>query len=224
MLQEFSALAYKRDNQMKKAEEGYIRALHFRRRAACQGGCAWDLNEHITTGLLTKFLFMIDTLNEDLGPRTVRFRDGGEGAVYPVFVALLLAAGFQAKEGGLSHRMVLEMGPVMVPFLKGAIRNNRKKALTALVAASDRPEKALFYKEIAECAAPNAVFQIGGGSQNRNLTQDRLEAIQDARKQNEVTAAIRVQVCGYERCESRNGPSTSMKSCPCKTRSYCSKE
>jgi len=51
MLHEHSALAFKRDNQLVQAEEGYIRALHLRQREA---GVNWDLNKQIMTSLLSK--------------------------------------------------------------------------------------------------------------------------------------------------------------------------
>lgn len=220
-LQEFSALAYKRDNQLAKAEEGYIRALHFRRRCACEGGRAWDLNEPKTTNLLCNFLIMMDSLHGDSGKRT---RKVCEGEIFPVFVALLFTAGFQGA--GLSHGLVNELGSAQVSLLKGEIRSNRERALAALVAATECPEKAHFYDAMARCVPANVSIQVGE-THKRDWAAERLSGIQDA--QNTLGTGVDVPVidmhmCGYKGCNSENGPSMTLQTCPCKTKGYCSKQ
>jgi len=219
-LQEFSALAYKRDNQLAKAEEGYIRALHFRRRCTCTAGGAWDLNEPRTTLLLTNMLVMIDALHNEKGRRSVKV---GDGEVYPVFCALLFTAGFRASRGGVSHGLVQELGRDHSVMLNVEIRNHRGKALAALIEATAHPEKAHFYSVLAKCVPQNTRIEVHSTFE-RDGAKERLAGIENAQDVfGKNNSAFVLNRCFYVGCPRETLHSVTLKTCPCKTTSYCQK-
>ena len=220
-LQEFSALAYKRDNQLAKVEEGYIRAHHFQHRCTCTVGGAWDLNEPRTTLLLTNMLVMIDALHNEKGRRS---GDVSDGEVYPVFCALLFTAGFRASGGGVSYTLAQEFGRKYSGMLNDEIRNHRGKALAALIKATAHPEKTHFYSVLAKCVPPHTRIEVHWTFE-RDGAKERLDGIESAQdvfaKGNDILVLSR---CSFSGCPSRDTvDAITLKTCPCKTKSYCQK-
>jgi len=223
-----AGLAYKRDNQLEKAEEAYICALHFQRRCLSEGGGGgtWDLNHPETTSQLTNMLVLFDALHKENARSSIEEPDA---TIFAVFCALLFTAGFQAGSGGLAHYLVMELGSDFAPTcLKREIRQSRGRAMKALVAATARPDKALFRSVLADCAPPNTRIYISGMG-HRDSDQERLTDVQFARNligsgtDNNKVPVEPYYRCGYRPCSNAENGTGNLKNCPCRSKSYCQK-
>ena len=224
-----AGLAYKRDNQLEKAEEAYICALHFQRRCLSEGGGGggtWDLNHPETTEQLTNMLVLFDALHQEKARSSIEDPDA---TIFVVFCALLFTAGFQAGSGGLGHYLVMEFGRDYAPTcLKRGIRKSRGRAMQALVAATARPDKALFHSVLADCALPNTSINISGMG-NRDSDQERRDNLQGARNligsgtNNNKGDWEPFYRCGYRPCTNAENWTGDLKNCPCRSKSYCQK-
>ena len=222
-LLENSALAYKRDNQLDKAEEIYIRALHFRRRCTCNGNeGAWDLNEEFTHTLLHNMVMLYYAMHN------VRGRQSGT-EILPVFYALLYTAGYQPEGGAgfLAHHLIHNYGQSNASLLNQDIQNHRGRALAALVAATGRPDKAHFYSALTGCFPPGTAFvHLDERLQRPDAAQVRAINMELARgvvaEAAAETATVKRNTCAYKRCP-HAGSNWTLKTCPCKAVSYCQK-
>ena len=211
MTQEYAALAFKRDGQLEKAEKMYVRALHFRRRSA---GSNWNLNDMFMTNLLTNIVVLYMQLQR---------KKRGTGPIELIFYALLYVAGFQAGNGGYSEQMVKETGRDGVKFLKPEYRR-QAKAMEALVEATATPDISKFHLVVKGCKLDNLNISITVTTNMSDEERRRidLEGAQDTIGLN--TARIEeIHRCGYRPCSSSHTNVSALKSCPCKTKSYCQK-
>jgi len=220
-LLECSALAYKRDNQLYRAEEIYIRALHFRRRCACNGNAdACHLNEESTQSLLRNMLILYYALHN------VEARQSGT-EILPVFCALLFTAGYQPNgdAGDLVHHLIHIYGQSNASLLHQNIQNHRGRALATLVTATGHPDKAHFYCALTGCVPPGTTFvhldvQLVAAAQDRAIDMKvARDVVAEAAAE---SACVMNNRCAYKRCPHK-GSAWTLKTCPCKAVSYCQK-
>jgi len=196
----FAGLAHKRNGQLQKAEEFYIRDLYFRR-LCTSGGRSLDLNEHWTSGLLLNMLSLYQTMQE---------RDNSRENMFFLLGALLLAAGWQNPHYGDNINSFRNLLPMLKPKFQ-----SKNAAVKALTDAAAHPQKRHFYQVLEACRVPNC----------RTVYQSVPQTEEEARQQH-INSARRVVTgmsqestqlfpCGYGPCQNR---SDSTKCCPCKSK------
>ena len=216
-LLEYSALAFKRCNLLEEAEEGYIRALHYRRLWASSIGDVWNLNELYTRNLLGNMLVFIEDIWAVKGRRIVEV---GTEEIYPVFQAILYVAGFRPDPEHKSYYLA-PRGQQFTSVLREDIRQSKQCALASLVEATAQPDKNHFFTVLANCATPGLCIQV---NPRPVPLQNSSVSLQDAQLflASSAPPPIALQRCGFGGCPTR-GMRQELKTCPCKSVSYCQK-
>lgn len=223
-LVEYSGLAYRRDFQLEKAEESYIRALHFRRLACQERNGVWDLNESKTNLLLRNMLMAFEERNLQKGSRIVHV---SSGEIFHAFCALLYTAGFNSSSDERQD-LVLKYGKELVPLLNYDIQSNPQAALAVLIMATESPEKDHFYSVLMDSVPRNAFFEFYCDDYDpaRPFSAPREHSMKTAQRTAGVMGSSRsfsFAKCHYQNCPTENKISNSMKRCPCRTAVYCQK-
>ena len=217
-VEEYAAVAFRRANELHKAEEWYLRAL--RNYMACNNN-SLPIHHYDTVGIFSNFLYVYRCMRERRG---TSFLAKDDETMESVLIAILYSAGWNPPTGWCREAIV-QSGPLFQNMLKEEFRtkfgaqNILEESLLTGAAKN-------FRQKMLSCL--NTFVSVVGGNEGI----DRKQKKHDARSARQHTTAsqagsTRLMKCGNPSCSSihvADKHQTKLLHCPCKGVSYCGKE